>query len=326
MNLKIRTSKIILTGLMLTVTSFSDVVTLNFKDSVLINDSLIKISDIADVESSSNDYQTKILSISAGEAAPPGFSRFIGVNDLVLFRLQPLFKEITFKTVGCSRVLVKTDCIEKRLGDFRKETAEFLKSNVKWPEGSWSYSIDSTEQKIRCMNAPLSYSFHEMLNKYPKGNTKMELIVEQGSRKCHVPFICNFKVTLPVLVCKNQIDRGKEISKSDCELEVVDITQLGPTAYTSIDQLTDKIALRTITPGTIIHNGLIRARPVIEKGDIVFIRLKMGKVKIEVSGVARENGGIGDRIWVENSSSHKLIRASIKEKGIVVPIQGGETT
>lgn len=305
--------------------SSSEIVTINFRDSAVINDSLIRMSDIASVKSVNHQIESDVLASIIGEAAPAGFSRFVTAEDLILFRLQPKFKSVSFKINGYRRIFVKTDFQEIQVKNLSQKISAYLDTSVLWPVGSWSYNLENGEQNVKCLNAPYSVKLLQLQNRYPKGDTKMTLIIEQGTKGYKIPISCFFKVNLPVLVAVNQIDRGSPILKSDCELRSIDITRYGPTPYLSVSEVEGKKANRTIVPGTILSSQLMKQIPVIEKGQEVYIGLERGKVKIEVAGVARENGSIGDKIWVENLKSHKLIRVEVKGKGTVVLIQGGET-
>ena len=305
--------------------SCSEVVSINFRDSAVINDSLIRMSDIASVKSADHQIESNVLASVIGEAAPAGFSRFVTTDDLILFRLQPQFKTASFKIDGCRRILVKTDSKEIQVKDLSQMISDYLDTSVLWSAGSWSYSLENGEQKIKCLNASYEVKFQQIQNRYPKGETRLTLFIKQGTKDYRVSISCYFKVSIPVLVAVNKIDRGAQVLKSDCELRTVDITRYGPNPYLSINEVEGKMANRTILPGTILNSQQMKQIPVIEKGQEVYISLERGKVKIEVAAVARENGSIGDRIWVENSKSHKLIRVEVKGKGTVVLIQGGET-
>jgi flagella basal body P-ring formation protein FlgA len=103
----------------------------------------------------------------------------------------------------------------------------------------------------------------------------------------------------------------------------MDITTFGPKPLFNTDSLTGVRAVRTINPGTILHTRLIETIPAIQKGDLVEILVCKGRVRVAVQGIAREPGKIGERIWVENTNSRKLVQAIVKNKGTVTIAQGG---
>jgi flagella basal body P-ring formation protein FlgA len=107
------------------------------------------------------------------------------------------------------------------------------------------------------------------------------------------------------------------------EMQRLDITRFAPVPLTVKGQLDNKRAARTIAPGTILHDRLFTVIPVVEKGDEVSIEYSAGRVSVAVAGIARERGGIGDRIWVENRETRRLIRVEIRDRGRVsIPQKG----
>ena len=109
----------------------------------------------------------------------------------------------------------------------------------------------------------------------------------------------------------------------NCEIRLMDITRFAPTPFTELQSVEGKLAARSLNSGKILHCRLAKALPVIDKGDIVSIRLNKGRISVAVTGIARERGGIGDRIWVKNRKTNKLIRAQILDRGVVTVEQGG---
>ena len=103
----------------------------------------------------------------------------------------------------------------------------------------------------------------------------------------------------------------------------MDLTRFAPVPFTDCNDLDGMRASRTIRAGSILHERMVLSVPVVEKGEPVSIICAKGRISIAVAGIARENGGKGERIWVENSATHKLIRVMVSEKGKVHVPQGG---
>jgi flagella basal body P-ring formation protein FlgA len=194
-----------------------------------------------------------------------------------------------------------------------------------WPQGQWSVKITNPEQTFKCLNTPLKIEFNGIDNGYPKGHTNIFLSAAQGSGMNRITVICDFKVMASVWIVTSTIQRGQPVKVEDCELKMVDITRFAPHPFTSLKDFHNVCAARMITPGMILHDRLVQAIPVVAKGEFVDILLQKGKVRVAVQGVARESGSTGELIWVENAVSHKLIRVTIKEKGVVLAPQGGNS-
>lgn len=298
-------------------------VSMVFKDTVLINDTIIHLGDIAEINSSDNELIYKLCNVVAGVAAPAGYSRFLNADDLLLYRLNSQFNNVHFQISGCRRVIIKTDFIEKHIEDYREDIEEYFRKEVSWPEGCWEMKIMEPQRSWKCLNGSASAEIQGLQNDFPKGHVQVWLNVKQGNRKIRIPVSCNVKVALPVLVARKSIIRGQIISAGDCELKKMDITTFGPEPFSQFDVISGIRAARTINPGTILHARLIQSMPVVEKGDLVDILVSKGRVKVAVQGVARECGKVGEKIWVENAVSRKLIQTIIRSKGTVTVAQGG---
>ena len=53
--------------------------------------------------------------------------------------------------------------------------------------------------------------------------------------------------------------------------------------------------------------------PVIRKGDVIQIVAETAALKLTTQGVAKEDGGIGERIRIVNTNSSKVIYARIMD-------------
>jgi flagella basal body P-ring formation protein FlgA len=107
-------------------------------------------------------------------------------------------------------------------------------------------------------------------------------------------------------------------------VQVTDITNFAFTPLRQLPKEGTMTTIRTISAGNILHDKMLRAIPIVARGDQVRISFVGERVKISVLGVARDNGGSGDRIWVENLQTGKLIRAAVSGRGSVVVHKEGD--
>lgn len=301
----------------------STTVSLNFKDTVLINDSVFFLKDIAQIATPDQRLALELQVLSAGSSAPAGYSRFLNVDDFVLYRLKPHYQRVKFKITGCQRILIRTDYVEKKISDYHDDIRKYLEKTIKWGTGNWEMTIVDPDKSWKLLPGSTTYEISGLENPYAKGHVQVWINTTQGQRTIRVPVSCNLKVVLPVLIAKTSIERGQQITPGDCEFKKMDITRFGPEPIFEIGTIRDVRAVRSITAGSIIHTRMIQRMPVIEKGDRVEIIVSKGRVKVAVEGIAREAGCVGEKIWVENSASKKLIQTLIKKKGTVTVAMGG---
>jgi len=308
------------------VSAYATPIELLFKDSASVNDTIITFGDIASVRSRDSGIAEKIRQTAAGVSAPAGFSRFVSSEDAVIFRLKPLFGNAQISIHGSRRISVFTNYTKVSVSDYRENIIGYIKSNLSWPQQCFSVTILNPEYSLNVLNQPFDVSPRGLSDCYAKGNTQIELITRQGNRTYRIPVRFKINVTIPVIVACRQIKRGKIVEIEDCEFRKMDITGFGPTPLSSIEDIKNMQTLRTIEPGTVIHDRLLKQKPLIEKGDRVTICSEHASVRVYVSAVARESGNTGEKIWVQNENSNRLIRVTVLDKGKVAISEGGDAT
>ena len=69
--------------------------------------------------------------------------------------------------------------------------------------------------------------------------------------------------------------------------------------------------------GQIINPLMVDDIDLVIKGDRVLIMVKRGVLKVQMPGIALASGERGKQISVRNRSSNRIVKAVIKEKGLV---------
>ncbi len=294
---------------------------LTFKDSVMVNDTIIRLSDVASIEcKTGSENNARLREFVIGDAAPAGYSRFVGRDDLLTYQLQPSFSSLQITVCGPVRTRVKTDFVNKTIADIRPDIVEFLSKEIAWPLDNYTLTIMNETESFKIINKPFKTQFSNLLTNKPRGQFNLPMKVIQGSKNIRITVNCNLKVVMPVVVASEAIERNSVITSDKCKIESVDITHLGITPYDALDQVVGKKAVRMIQVGQLINKQYVDEIPAIEKGDPVKIIASNGSVRVSVGAVAREPGKVGEKIWVENAASHRLVRVLVKSKGIVTSL------
>jgi flagella basal body P-ring formation protein FlgA len=79
-----------------------------------------------------------------------------------------------------------------------------------------------------------------------------------------------------------------------------------------------------ILAGKMINSRVIKVVPFVERGEIVTVLVPLKGGFISASGIAREDGDLGDIVSIENSNSHKIIKGKIIKSGVVEVCRGGK--
>jgi flagella basal body P-ring formation protein FlgA len=290
------------------------IVMIHFLDSVIINDTAFYLRDIASVSSNIQELTDRILAESAGESAPPGHSRFLSTSDLISYRLNPVFKDVEFRSNNKVRVLVKTGFVQKTINEYNDLIMGELKKYIEWKDGDWALTIENSDESFKCFNAPVSIEIKGLQDHFPRGALQFQFIASQYGRSIRIPLSCRMTITTTVMVAKSTIARDQIISVTDCEPIKKDISKLGPEPYFCLKDLVGKKACRTINTGSIVTNQMVKNAPDVYRGDNLSISVSKGNVRISVAAIARENGFKGQKIWVQNTATSKLVRVMVTDK------------
>ncbi|GAB3030284.1 flagellar basal body P-ring formation chaperone FlgA [Bowmanella dokdonensis] len=112
----------------------------------------------------------------------------------------------------------------------------------------------------------------------------------------------------PVVVTSVPLSPGTLLDRDQLEVVNLEINQLRGTTYTAIDELVGVRVKRRLRAGQpLVPSQLC----FVCKGDNVVINASVGGLQIQASGVAEQDGNLGDNIMVKNTSSNKNIDARV---------------
>lgn len=301
-------------------------VRLSYLDSCVVNDTAITIGDIARLPADCPDSVIEELAhVRVGESAPAGYSRYVNSGDFLACAEHVRFPALASINSPNKRILVRTDFQEKTIGEFSDSIDRYLTGKVGWPAGTYAVSINNKTEKWKCLPKPFTITIDGLLSKYPKGNVNLKLIARQGSRKYVNTVSCLIKVIVPVVVSKTNIPRGTLLNSENCTIEEKDITHYKYVPYNKLIEIENTKSSRAIQIGMILCDKFIFKIPIIERDDQVQVVVTHGRVRICMSARARESGSVGEKIWVENEMTHKLLKTKVLSHGKVILLDGEGT-
>lgn len=110
---------------------------------------------------------------------------------------------------------------------------------------------------------------------------------------------------------------GKLLERQDLRLSEREVSRLTQGYFTGFDQVVNKQLKRSITMNGVIAPRMLEEPKVVQKGDEVMIVASKGTLAVSSPGIALSDGRVGQQISVKNSSSKRVVRARVKQKGVV---------
>lgn len=114
--------------------------------------------------------------------------------------------------------------------------------------------------------------------------------------------------TRSIVVTSGILSPGTVLSAQNLTLAEVDVKRLRHTAYTSMDTLIGARIKQRVREGQPVQANMLCF---VCKGDRVTIKAQMTGMQVKTSGIASQDGVIGDAIQVMNTNSRKTIIAQV---------------
>ena len=119
------------------------------------------------------------------------------------------------------------------------------------------------------------------------------------------------------MTAANKINKNSVISADSLSLSKKEVALLPAKYFTSADDVEGKAAKTNISESSIVYDWMIKAVPIVSKGDKIKISVSGNNLLLETDGIALEDGQIGDKINVRRNDSGKNINAIVIDKNSV---------
>jgi flagella basal body P-ring formation protein FlgA len=114
--------------------------------------------------------------------------------------------------------------------------------------------------------------------------------------------------TKPVVVTSETMSPGALLTERNLYIADIPINRLRGSTYSDTQYLIGARLKRRVRPGQIINNGMLCF---VCKGDKVTIIAQSSGLSLKVSGIAQQDGNLGDTIRVQNAQSKKMVSATV---------------
>ncbi|WP_428312293.1 flagellar basal body P-ring formation chaperone FlgA [Hydrocarboniphaga sp.] len=120
-----------------------------------------------------------------------------------------------------------------------------------------------------------------------------------------------------VVVAARNLPAGSQLAAADLRMEKRDTSALAQGYLADMSLAVGQMLSRPLAAGAVLTPpGMTRAA-VVRRGDLVTLVSRSGGFEVRSQGKALANGGLGERLTVENSSSHRVVQGQVAADGTV---------
>lgn len=121
----------------------------------------------------------------------------------------------------------------------------------------------------------------------------------------------------PVAILTRPLPPNQPIPADAVAMEPRDISTLAYGYVSDPAQVIGQTLRRPLSPGAAITPDALAAVKLIKRGALVTVLGRIGTLEVRSEGKALADGGNGERISVENLSSHRVVEGVIRSNGVV---------
>ena len=287
-------------------------VVIDLLPEVEVEGAQIRLDQIANINGGSTALRQKLMTISAGNAPPPGSTRRIGVDYIHLRLKQNQFDPAQYRISGADKVTVRRGCVNIGEKKLRSLATDFMKSHKFWDQTTVVIKNIHVPRMVKLPKGAITYRISAPDHLRPSGTIPLYLHffidgVEYKKEKITV----RVELIKEVVVAKRPIGRYKPIGLEDVQVRPMNIANLSSNVVTDVDGVLGQRAKRHIYPKTVLRSDMIEFPPIIKRGDLVLIVAQKKGLRITAMGEAKKNGRRGEMIKVVNLDSKKILFAKV---------------
>ncbi|MFQ5714620.1 MAG: flagellar basal body P-ring formation chaperone FlgA [Candidatus Scalinduaceae bacterium] len=295
-------------------TASANQVEINIKDKVTLKEKTITISDISTITGDNVELVKKIGNIEIGRTPWPNNFRKIKVYFLKMRLKSSNIKLSDVVFNGARAVTISVEATKITGAEIAQKAKEYLLSVLPAADRENAVELERVpgDQWVPRKRDEIVLDVSLVDSNKDRGN--IELIVSAGSNIA--PFFKTsvvFKVRVfeNVVIAKRKIGRRQRLTKENIFLAKRETTKRHGLAFFSMDDLTGRVAVRTILPNAIITENIVETSPTIQKGSVVKLFIEANNFSIVTKGLAQETGRTGEVIRVRNLNSKKVIYGKV---------------
>ncbi len=126
----------------------------------------------------------------------------------------------------------------------------------------------------------------------------------------------------PALVTTRTARAGEPIPEGAVEIADADLTRLREAPLRSKQELENLAPVRTLGRGRVLTPSLVKAAPVIHRGETVNMIIQRGRLTVNALGIARTDGAPGETIAARNTWTGAEILGKVQVDGTLLVVRG----
>jgi len=282
------------------------------KKKAYVEGDVVSLGDIAEIQEAGTGSSAKLAGVQIQRSPRVGTSDVIH-KERIVARLRSFGMAASdYRMTSGDTVIVTRRSVAISPKEVCGAVRAFIEKNAPW-------SKEQVKIKKLRLRHPVEVSpgKHHIKVQAPKhtdwlGPIPFKVTIWTGDRvakKMVVP--ATIEVWSEVFLASKPLGRGEPITKDNVKAVKINLARAPSNAIVSMDQALGRRVNRSIAANSILRRDQIEMPPVVRRGDLVQVVAQSKAIRVSVKGIAKQNGGVGEHIKVQNVRSKKIIHAMV---------------
>lgn len=305
-----------ITAALLSLAGICPALEITFLANSTVEDSVIRLGDIARF-GDDNATARALASQFAGQAPAPGEKVHLRSIDIKKYLLSTVQMPDDVIWNGSATVSVARLGITVGPERINEIIAEFIRNNkVNLPDAEVRFVPSVLPLPFTLPMGTLTY---EVIPSNPAitGSSRMSIIFRVNGRVAkNMSVRGEMKALGNIVVTTGPLRRGTVLRPEQLTMQSMDISHINNAGF-RVDEFVGKLLTRSLRAGSPVLTSMVESLPVVHRGEKVRIILDAGQLHLSASGLAYNDGKMGEMIRVQNISSNKIIYCRVAAPGLV---------
>jgi flagella basal body P-ring formation protein FlgA len=281
---------------------------------------VIRLGDVAEIEVGGKGSREPLAGLEIGRAAPPGQAVVLTRSGMILaLRREGLF-QTGMKFEGSDKVEVLTQSQRFDPQGLLSDIKNFIQKQTGEGPGFLDVRFEGTPKVLVLPAGEVTVRLKPNVTGKYEGILTLQADLSVDGRSIRTT---TFRVRVdrfrPVVKTTRAVEKGEKFTVQNVALVRFSgkFGQRG--GFTDLNQVLGRSAAMPLAPEAMLRVTDLFDPPVVVRGQIVEALVRKGNVELSVQVRAVQDGKMGDIIQVENTDSHKVLKAKVlDEKKVLV--------
>ncbi len=291
------------------------------KNAAVVSDTIVKMKDIAHMDKVDKQTRDKVGELVV--AVSPEMGRQGSI------RKQEVYEKLIGNGVTSPQLRGAAVVKIERKGSFispaffKEQIHNYIINNSKWNDGVEVQIV--SKKRIVVPSSGIKWKLEPANGQDFFGNVLFKITALRAATNEEVYsnwVVAKLKITKKVAVSNRTIQRNESISPDSIRWETRQITVFTKDALFDAGSVVGKRTGRVVRPNTVITTNLLAKRYLVKRGSMATLIAKLPSIKAPSSVKVLSDGGAGDIVRVMNTSSRKILYATVTgENKLEVSVQ-----